>query len=78
MAIGSGSLKYDCDCNKCHELDYVLGLAIKGDAAALDQLFSSCMLQLQRTAARLLVNPQDSEDGLQEGLLSALVGGDLT
>jgi RNA polymerase sigma-70 factor (ECF subfamily) len=45
--------------------------AVKGDAPALDRLFSSCIPQLQRTAARLLCCPQDSEDALQDALLSA-------
>jgi len=46
-------------------------LAVEGDAAALDQLFASCMPQLLRTARKMLCNPEDSEDALQDGLLSA-------
>jgi RNA polymerase sigma-70 factor (ECF subfamily) len=39
---------------------------------ALDELFVPYMPQLYRAAARVLRNPQDSEDALQEGLLSAV------
>lgn len=46
-------------------------LAVRGDAKALDQLFAPCIPRLQRVAVRLLCNEQDSEDALQEGLLSA-------
>ncbi len=42
------------------------------NAMELDQLFASCMPQLRRTAIRVLRNPQDSEDAVQEGLLLAL------
>ncbi len=38
----------------------------------LDELFASCMPQLQRIARRVIRNPQDSEDALQEGLLLAV------
>jgi RNA polymerase sigma-70 factor (ECF subfamily) len=42
------------------------------DDNALDRLFASCMPKLARTARQMLRNAQDSEDVLQEGLLSAL------
>jgi len=51
--------------------DHVFDLAVKGDAEALDRLFAPCLTRLQRVAARVLYNPQDSEDALQDGLLSA-------
>ena len=51
--------------------DSLIELAIKGDAAALDQLFVPYLPQLRRTAASLLDNPYDCEDALQNGLLSA-------
>jgi RNA polymerase sigma-70 factor (ECF subfamily) len=41
------------------------------DAAAIDQLFAPCIPRLRRVAARLLRNPDDAEDALQDGLLSA-------
>jgi RNA polymerase sigma-70 factor (ECF subfamily) len=37
----------------------------------LNNLFASCIPKLARFARRLMRNPQDSEDALQEGLLSA-------
>lgn len=52
------------DSNACN-------LAVEGDPAALDQLFASCMPQLLGTAKRMLCNSEDSEDALQDGLLSA-------
>lgn len=47
-------------------------LAVSGDSSALNELFTRCMPQLQRTAARMLSNRQDSEDALQDGLLSGV------
>jgi RNA polymerase sigma-70 factor, ECF subfamily len=47
-------------------------LAVNGDTGALNELFTRCMPQLRRTAARMLSNPQDSEDALQDGLLSGV------
>jgi RNA polymerase sigma factor (sigma-70 family) len=46
--------------------------AVNGDSTALNELFVRCIPQLQRTAARFLSNPQDSEDALQDGLLSGV------
>ena len=62
----------DEQCNTSVDLQGVFELAIRGDATALNDLFAPCLPQLQRTAARLLRNPQDSEDALQDGLLSAV------
>jgi len=45
--------------------------AIRGDADALDTLFARNNRALYQTALRLLGNPEDAEDALQEGLLSA-------
>lgn len=42
-----------------------------GDRLAINELFAHQMPQLLRTARRLLRNPQDSEDALQDALLSA-------
>ena len=41
------------------------------DDADLDDLFASCMPRLQQMARQMLQNQEDSEDALQEGLLSA-------
>jgi RNA polymerase sigma-70 factor, ECF subfamily len=49
------------------ELDLTPGI----DAAATDQLFAPCIPRLRKAAARLLRNPYDAEDALQDGLLSA-------
>ncbi len=38
----------------------------------LSDLFAACMPSLKKAAMRMLRNPQDSEDVLQEGLLSAV------
>lgn len=42
-----------------------------GDPAALDQLFACWMPRLYRAASRMLNNPEDSEDAMQDTLLSA-------
>ncbi len=54
------------------ELDPLISMAIKGDSLALEQLFEPCLPQLRRTAGRILNNPDDSEDALQDALVSAL------
>jgi RNA polymerase sigma-70 factor (ECF subfamily) len=46
-------------------------MAVKGDATAINKLFAPCIPRLQRVAARFFYNEQDSEDALQDGLLSA-------
>lgn len=45
--------------------------AARGDAAAMDTLFARHNRALYQTALRVLGNPEDAEDALQEGLLSA-------
>jgi RNA polymerase sigma factor (sigma-70 family) len=47
------------------------GLPFNMNDAELDQLFTSCIPRLQRTARLMLRDPQDSEDAVQEGLLLA-------
>lgn len=42
------------------------------DQVTLERLFTSCIPQLRRTARRILHNPQDSDDALQDALLSAV------
>jgi RNA polymerase sigma-70 factor (ECF subfamily) len=44
--------------------------AINSDSIAIDELFASCMPGLRRTAERMLRNREDSEDVLQDALLS--------
>src|ERR1035437_9778087 len=44
---------------------------LNGDARALDTLFARNNRTLYQTALRVLGNPEDAEEALQEGLLSA-------
>src|ERR1700722_17307098 len=44
---------------------------LNGDARALDALFARNTRTLYQTALRVLGNPEDAEEALQEGLLSA-------
>ena len=44
---------------------------LKGDARALDALFARNTRSLYQAAFRVLGNPEDAEEALQEGLLSA-------
>src|SRR5467141_1937245 len=45
--------------------------ALRGDPDALETLFARNNTALYQTALRLLGNPEDAKDALQEGLLSA-------
>ena len=45
--------------------------ATAGDQAALEMLFARNSRALYQTALRLLGNPEDAEDALQEGMLAA-------
>ncbi|HEY6290594.1 MAG TPA: sigma-70 family RNA polymerase sigma factor [Terriglobia bacterium] len=45
---------------------------LEGDPDALDALFSRYARPLYQTALRVLGNPEDAEDALQDGLLSAV------
>jgi RNA polymerase sigma-70 factor (ECF subfamily) len=49
----------------------LLRRAMHGDSTALDTLFAQHNRALYQTALRLLGNPEDAEDALQEGLLAA-------
>src|SRR6202011_1177845 len=60
------------------ELDYaeqseeqLIDRGLKGDARALNTLFARNTRSLYQTALRVLGNPEDAEEALQEGLLSA-------
>src|SRR5271165_723502 len=49
----------------------LLRRALAGDQAALEMLFARNNRALYQTALRLLGNPEDAEDALQEGMLAA-------
>jgi RNA polymerase sigma-70 factor (ECF subfamily) len=51
--------------------DQLIERGLSGDARALDVLFSRNTRALYQTALRVLGNPEDAEEALQEGLLSA-------
>lgn len=51
--------------------DQLIELGLNGDARALDTLFARNTRTLYQTAFRVLGNPEDAEEALQEGLLSA-------
>jgi len=64
--------KFTIDLN-LHEQteDQLIERGLAGDARALDVLFSRNTRALYQTALRVLGNPEDAEEALQEGLLSA-------
>jgi RNA polymerase sigma-70 factor (ECF subfamily) len=51
--------------------EHLIERGLKGDARALDILFARNTRALYQTALRVLGNPEDAEEALQEGLLSA-------
>ena len=51
--------------------DQLIERGLNGDARALDTLFARNTRSLYQTAFRVLGNPEDAEEALQEGLLSA-------
>src|SRR5579863_4977850 len=51
--------------------EQLIDRGLKGDAWALDALFARNTRALYQTALRVLGNPEDAEEALQEGLLSA-------
>jgi RNA polymerase sigma-70 factor, ECF subfamily len=64
-------LNADCEVSANRDGDLVFDLAMKGDSVAVNQLFAQCIPRLRKVAARFFCNEQDSEDALQDGLLSA-------
>jgi len=52
--------------------EFLVQSGLGGDAEALDALFGRYARPLYQTALRLLGNPEDAEDALQDGLLSAV------
>lgn len=64
--------KFTIDLNLHEETeDQLIERGLAGDARALDVLFSRNTRTLYQTALRVLGNPEDAEEALQEGLLSA-------
>lgn len=51
--------------------DQLIRRGLNGDSAALEILFARNNRSLYQTALRLLGNPEDAEDALQEGMLAA-------
>src|ERR1700691_5445246 len=51
--------------------DHLIERGLNGDARALDSLFARNSRALYQTSLRVLGNPEDAEEALQEGLLSA-------
>src|SRR5262249_32123190 len=51
--------------------DQLIELGLNGDSRALDTLFARNNHKLYQPALRVLGNPEDAEEALQEGLLSA-------
>jgi RNA polymerase sigma-70 factor (ECF subfamily) len=51
--------------------EQLIDSGLKGDARSLDTLFARNNRALYQTALRVLGNPEDAEEALQEGLLSA-------
>lgn len=49
----------------------LLQLPCSGNREALDELFASCSSHLYQAAFRILSNPHDAEDAVQDGLLCA-------
>src|SRR5713101_6748985 len=66
-----GALKFTQDYDKGRGDEHSVRMATEGDHAALESIFSQHRDRLYQTALRLCGNPEDAEDALQEGLLSA-------
>jgi RNA polymerase sigma-70 factor, ECF subfamily len=60
----------ELDLNEPSE-EQLIERGLNGDARALDTLFARNTRSLYQTAFRVLGNPEDAEEALQEGLLSA-------
>jgi RNA polymerase sigma-70 factor, ECF subfamily len=65
-----GRVQLDVPQQKLSEQQLVR-LAIAGDEGAREKLFSKNSRTLYQTALRLLGNPEDAEDALQEGMMAA-------
>jgi RNA polymerase sigma-70 factor (ECF subfamily) len=68
---GEDTLKFTQDCDDALRDEHFVRMAIEGDHAALESVFTQYRDRLYQTALRLCGNPEDAEDALQDGLLSA-------
>lgn len=57
--------------NEVHKDAQLIRKGLEGDAQALETLFTEHKRPLYQTALRVLGNPEDAEDAVQDGLLSA-------
>ena len=62
---------FDRTSEHAKEPNYLLPLACNGNREALNDLFASSSAHLYQAAFRILSNPHDAEDAVQDGLLSA-------
>src|SRR5437870_3319119 len=69
--VVEGALKFTQDYDKGRGDEHLVRMATEGDHAALERVFSQYRDRLYQTALRLCGNPEDAEDALQDGLLSA-------
>jgi len=65
-------LDFKTSCRTAGERGRLLQLALKGEQDALNRLLLYYMPQLYFAALRILGQPQDAEDAVQDGLLSAV------
>jgi len=66
-----GNLRGQKRCGVIPEMQQCDTLPVSMSDVELNDLFTSCMPRLKRTARQMLRDPQDSEDALQDGLLLA-------
>lgn len=71
LHLQGGNLQHEDRFTPGSELQGSQTLPVGLSHAELDQLFASCLPKLAMAARRMMRNPQDSEDILQDGLLSA-------
>jgi len=64
-------MRFQTDLRAKPNEDELIRKALQGDSDALETLFARNNRALYQTALRLLGNPQDAEDALQESLLAA-------
>src|SRR5260370_8821833 len=69
--VVEGALKFTQDYDKGRGDEHLVRMAIEGDQDALETVFTQYRDHLYYTALRLCGNPEDAEDALQDGLLSA-------
>jgi RNA polymerase sigma-70 factor (ECF subfamily) len=64
-------MDHNQQCEQNQESECLLKQALEGDGEALDKLLASHRLRLYQQALRILGNPQDAEDAVQEALFHA-------